>query len=93
MKAGRLHALREKTRKEEEAKQSQQHPRTRQDMVLSWEARRGSSTALVGLGRAGEALAEAEEAVDLADQVGKRVSCLTGASRCQFSKYNGEFPT
>lgn len=44
-------------------------PLTRHDIVLSWEARRGSSTALVGLGRAEEALAEAAEAKDLAEQV------------------------
>jgi len=39
-------------------------------MVLSWEARRGSSTALAGLGRGEEALAEAAAAMDLAEQVG-----------------------
>lgn len=52
------------------AREGEQSTLTRADMVLSWEARRGSSTALVGLGRGGEALAEAAEAMDLADQVG-----------------------
>lgn len=69
MKAGRSRASRSKRRKEGATEQEREPPRTRQDMVLLWEAKRGSSTALVGLGRGGEALAEAEEAVELADQV------------------------
>lgn len=71
VKAGRSHASRAK-RKEVVQRSKEQHT-TRDDMVLSWEARRGSSTALIGLGRGREALAEAVEAMEVADQV--RVFC------------------
>ncbi|CAM9144356.1 unnamed protein product [Scytosiphon promiscuus] len=42
---------------------------TREDVELWWQARRGLSTSLVGLGRGKEALAEASEAMDLAEQL------------------------
>eukprot|EP00903_Cladosiphon_okamuranus_P019584 g18012.t1 len=71
VKAGPSQTSPTKRKNEEAVKQEQdrRHPRTRQDIELSWEARRGCSTALVGLGRGGEALAEAEEAMELAGQL------------------------
>lgn len=72
VKAGRSHTSRAPKSKEEAAKQGQEHLMTRQDIVLWWEAERGSSTALVGLGRGREALAEAKQAMELADQVRER---------------------
>ena len=84
-KAGHSRASRARRRsKKQAAEQAQEHPRTRQDMVLSWEARRGSSTALIGLGRAGEALTDAEEAMELANQVGDRMGCPAPENICIF---------
>lgn len=80
VKADRSHTSQANRRREEAAKQEQKYTMTRQDMVISWEARKGSSTALAGLGRGGEALAEAQEAMELAGQVGERVRCLACAN-------------
>lgn len=57
------------SKKRDILQRSKEQHRMREDLVLSWEARRGSSTALIGLGRGREALAEAEDAMELADQV------------------------
>lgn len=57
---------------------------TREDIELSWHARRGLATALIGLGRGKEALAEAVEAMDLAEQVwlwGHLALCVDRAGR------------
>ncbi|CAM9190700.1 unnamed protein product, partial [Ectocarpus sp. 12 AP-2014] len=55
--------------KKTKVQQSKEEPTTREDLLLLWEARRGSSTALVGLRRGKEALAKAAEAMELADQI------------------------
>ncbi|CAM9371805.1 unnamed protein product [Ectocarpus fasciculatus] len=56
-------------KKKTKVQQSKEEPTTREDLLLLWEARRGSSTALVGLGRGKEALAKATGATELADQL------------------------
>lgn len=56
-------------KKKTKIQQSKEEPTTREDLLLVWEARRGSSTALVGLGRGKEALTKATGATELADQV------------------------
>lgn len=66
-KPGRSYYL--PSKKREVLQRSKEQNRMREDLVLSWEARRGSSTALIGLGRGRAALAEAVDAMELADQV------------------------
>ncbi|CAM9492938.1 unnamed protein product, partial [Ectocarpus sp. 4 AP-2014] len=58
-----------RVKKKTKVRQSKEEPTTREDLLLLWEARRGSSTALVGLRRGKEALTKAAEAAELADQV------------------------
>lgn len=81
MEAARRRSTSRAKRKGKQVPKHAQEPlRTQKDIMLSWEARRGSSTALVGLGRGGEALMEAQKAIELADQVGERVGCLKCAN-------------
>ncbi|CAM9325930.1 unnamed protein product, partial [Ectocarpus sp. 12 AP-2014] len=58
-----------RAKKKTKVQQSKEEPTTREDLLLLWEARRGSSTALVGLRRGKEALTKAAEATELADQI------------------------